>query len=242
MTLEHAPGPRERALEGGVESLGDAELVAVVLGTGGRGEPVGCVAAALLDEHGGLGGLGRAGIGGMATRRGIGAAKAARLAAAFELGRRAGLEHARAAALAFPDSSAVDAWARPRLAPLEHEELWLLALDGLNGLRAARRVASGGLHGVHLTMRDPLRIALREGASAFLLVHNHPSGDPSPSDHDVAFSKSILEASMLVGTPMLDHVIVGRTGSSSMLDLGVLGPVLSGSRRPGSPARRRGRA
>jgi DNA repair protein RadC len=105
----------------------------------------------------------------------------------------------------------------------------------LNGLRAARRVASGGLHGLHVTMRDPLRIALREGASAFVLVHNHPSGDPSPSEQDVAFSKSVLEASIVVGAPMLDHVIVGRTRSSSMLDLGVIEP-----RRPPPP--RRGRA
>jgi len=215
-------GPRERAFTLGVEHLGDAELVAILLGTGCSGLPVNVLAALLLEEHGGVGGLARAGVGELMQRAGVGAAKGARVAAAIELGRRAAFAASHEPLLRMPDRRAVEAWARPRLATLDHEELWMLALDGRHGLRAARRVASGGIHGLHVAARDPLRIALREGASAFVLVHNHPSGDPCPSPEDVSFTRSLAEAAALVGTPLLDHVVVARRRSCSMLDLGVL--------------------
>ena len=175
-------GPRERAAEGGVESLGDAELLAILLGTGYAGVPVGTLAATLLEDNGGVAGLARAGLGHLAQQAGVGPAKGARLAAAVELGRRAVFAASLDASPRMPDQAAVEGWARARLATLDHEELWVLALDGRHGLRAARRVASGGIHGLHVGARDVLRVALREAASAFVLVHNHPSGDPAPSD------------------------------------------------------------
>ena len=222
MAVPMMGGPRERAAEAGVEALGDGDLVAMVLGTGRAGESVSVLAAALLDEQGGLAGLARAGLGELASRRGIGPAKGARLAAAMELGRRVAAESMRGVALRLDGARAVDAWARPRLAALDHEELWILALDGRNRLRAARRVAMGGLHGMHVGARDPLRFALREGASAFVLVHNHPSGDPTPSDEDVSFTRAIASAAETIGTPLVDHVVVARGGYASMLELGTL--------------------
>jgi DNA repair protein RadC len=218
----HPPGPRERLVNAGVEALSDAELVALLLGTGSAAEPVQVVAARLLEDRGGLAGLAHAGVGELASQLGVGFAKGARLLAAVELGRRVAHHAARTDGLRFPDSRAVDAWARPRLASLDHEELWVLVLDGQNGLRAARRVATGGLHGLHVGVRDPLRIALREGASAILLVHNHPSGDPSPSTEDVEFTRRMTEAADVAATPLLDHVVVARGGFASMLDRGLL--------------------
>jgi DNA repair protein RadC len=215
-------GPRERAARVGLECLGDAELVAIVLGTGCAGLPVGLLAAALLDEYGGVAGLARAGLGELCERQGIGPAKGARLAAAIELGRRVAFAASFDSSPKLPDQEAVQAWARPRLATLDHEELWLLALDGRHGLRAARRVASGGIHGLHVAPRDALRIAVREAASAFVLVHNHPSGNPAPSEEDVTFTRLLAQAASLVGTPLLDHVVVARRQCSSMLDLGLL--------------------
>jgi DNA repair protein RadC len=215
-------GPRERAAEAGVECLGDAELLALVLGTGCAGVPVGVLAATLLEEHGGVGGLVRSGIGELAVAPGMGAAKATRVAAAIELGRRVTFAASLDASPKLPNREAVETWARPRLATLDHEELWVLALDGRHGLRAARRVASGGIHGLHVTARDPLRIALREAASAFVLVHNHPSGDPTPSDEDVAFTRAVAEGAAAIGTPLVDHVVVARRRSISMLDGGLL--------------------
>ncbi len=215
-------GPRERAVAVGVEHLGDGELLALVLGTGRAGLPVGVLAAMLLEEHGGISGLARAGIGELVARTGVGTAKAARLMAAIELGRRAITAASRDVTARMPDRAAVEAWAKPRLATLDHEELWLLALDGHHGLRSARRVASGGIHGLHVAARDPLRVALREGASAFVLVHNHPSGDPAPSPEDVAFTRTVERAAGVVGIPLLDHVVIARRRATSMLEEGLL--------------------
>jgi DNA repair protein RadC len=144
-----------------------------------------------------------------------------------ELGRRVAIASAAPSRVKLPDCRAVDGWARPRLGSLDHEELWMLALDGNNRLRAARRVASGGLHGMYVSARDPLRFALREGASAFILVHNHPSGDPTPSAEDVTFTASLAAAARIVSTPLLDHVVVARAGYASMLDLDLI-PASSG--------------
>jgi DNA repair protein RadC len=210
-------GPRERAFAVGIEQMGDVDLVAIVLGTGCPGLPVSVLAAMLLEEHGGIAGLARAGIGELGQRAGMGPAKGARLAAAVELGRRALMAASIDASVRLPDRAAVEAWARPKLATIDHEELWLLALDGHNGLRATRRVASGGIHGLHVAARDPIRIALREAASAFVLVHNHPSGDPTPSEEDISFTRAVADAAATVGTPLLDHVIVARKRALSVM-------------------------
>jgi DNA repair protein RadC len=203
-------GPRERAAAVGVEQMGDADLVAMVLGTGAPGLPVSVLAAMLVEDFGGLGGLARAGLGELGQRAGMGPAKGARLAAAIELGRRAIAAASIEAIDRVPDRRAVEAWGKTRLTMLDHEELWLLALDGQQGLRAARRIAAGGIHGLHVAARDPIRVALREAASGFILVHNHPSGDPEPSQEDIAFTRSVAEAAALVGTPLLDHAIIAR--------------------------------
>jgi DNA repair protein RadC len=210
-------GPRERLADHGTDALSDEELLALLLGTGSVSEPVGLLANRLLSEYGALEGLARAGVGELCGRRGLGWAKAARVAAALELGRRAA-SAARRPSFRLRDASAVEEWALGRLSMLDHEELWLLALDAANGLRAARRVAQGGLHGLSVSARDPLRIALREGASAFILVHNHPSGDPTPSREDIDFTERMARAADVVGTPLVDHVVVTRDASISMLE------------------------
>jgi DNA repair protein RadC len=216
------PDLRERALTSGVETLPDQDLVALLLGTGGSGEPVTLLAAALLEAEGGLLGLARGTPHGLSRRRGIGKVKAIRIAAAIELGRRAqitslGLRSARVHGYA----EVVD-WARPRLATLEHEEVWLLTLDGQNSLKSARRIAQGGAHGCALTTRDVLAPALRDAASAIVLVHNHPSGDPQPSPEDVAMTRAVAAACEIVGVPLVDHVVVARGGASSIFDEGGL--------------------
>lgn len=108
-------------------------------------------------------------------------------------------------------------WARGRLTCLDYEELWLLALNSRNRLIAARRVASGGISGVRSTTSDVLRMALREGASGFVIVHNHPSGDSTPSAEDILFSRRLLSATQACDLPFLDHVVVSETGFASAL-------------------------
>lgn len=212
------PDMRERVLVAGVQGLSDAELLAIVIGTGSSGESVTITAASLLESAGGLEGLARLGPHGFAERRGLGPAKAARIAASLELGRRATLRTLGEQRPVLGCFDAVAAWARPRLATLEHEEVWLLALDGKSALKSARRIAQGGLHGCALTTRDVLGPALRDGASAILLVHNHPSGDPRPSPEDLQMTRTLAKACDLVGVPLLDHVVVARDGASSLYE------------------------
>lgn len=205
---------RERALEQGVEALSDHELVALILGTGNAGEPVARLAASLIETEGSLKQLARATPHGLMLRKGLGAAKAARLSAAFELGRRAQCHQLAGERLRGYEEVVV--WARPRLAQLEHEEVWLLALDGRNALKSARRVGQGGCHGCALTTRDILSPALRDGASAIILVHNHPSGDPRPSQEDVEMTKRLASACEVVGLSLFDHVVIARGGACSI--------------------------
>ena len=182
------------------------------------------LARRLLDDFG-VTGLARAGPNVVSQIHGVGAAKALRLAAGLELGRRWVVEEIEAGVRArFPSSRAVGAWGRERLVPLAHEELWALALDGQNRMIAARQVARGGVHGMHVRGRDCLRAMLVLGAHAFILIHNPPSGDPTPSDHDIAFSRAVAAASALVGVPLLDHIIVANEGYASLLDRGELAP------------------
>jgi DNA repair protein RadC len=107
-------------------------------------------------------------------------------------------------------------WARPGLVELDHEELWLLCLNAKNALRCAERVAQGGLHGCSVTPRDVLRPAVRNAAAAVVVVHNHPSGDPTPSPEDYAMTRALAHACDVVGIPLLDHVVVARAGACSV--------------------------
>jgi DNA repair protein RadC len=202
--------------------LSDAELVAVLLGTGEKGRPVLRVASELLEQSGGLVGLSRLGAHALAQMQGVGLAKAARIAAGFELGRRVLLRSTGAHRLNLASSSEVARWARLRLSELDHEQVWVLSLDGRNGLRAARRVAQGGLHGCSVDPRDVLRAAVREAASAFVMVHNHPSGDPAPSQEDIELTSMVARAASVLGTPLVDHVIVAGGGHASLFELGLV--------------------
>ena len=208
-----------------VEACSGERLVALLLGAGSHAalpmDEATEDAAALLCEQGGFSGLARATAAEIegqlsSAPRPVRAPRssARRIAAAFELGRRATRDAVAPRSVA--SSADVAAWAAPRLASLDHEELWLLALDGRSRLRAVRCVARGGLHGMGVRAADPLRVALRAAASGFVLVHNHPSGDPAASAEDIAFTRRVAAAAAVVGTPLLDHVVVASGGFSSI--------------------------
>ena len=167
----------------------------VVLSGPNGSTPLATRIAHLLEEAGGLEGIVRLGSAGLVSRRLLPPTEACRLAAALELGRRALLQALSNERGVVGSFESVAAWARPRLAVLEHEEVWLLLLDGSNGLKSTARIAQGGLHGCALTPRDVLRPALRDGASAMVLVHNHPSGDPTPSLEDLEMTHAVASAS-----------------------------------------------
>lgn len=214
------PLQRELALEGQAAKLNDADLLAVLLGTGCEGQSARATASALLEFAGSLTALKHLGPHLLAMQRGIGPAKAARLIAAIELGRRFWMAQPPQLATTFIRSFGdVTDWAQ-RLTQLDHEELWSLALNGQNRLLHARCVSRGGQHGCAVRARDILRGALRDGASGLVVVHNHPSGDPSPSTEDIAMTAALVSACEAVGLPLLDHVIVAEQGATSLYELG----------------------
>ena len=175
----------------------DAEVLADLVGA--------TSAAKLLADDGDLFAVARMGRGELAERVG---AKAARLLiCAFEIGKRAHPSR-RVDRTLVCDSAAVHLWATSRLAYLAHEELWILALDSQNRVNSARMLAKGGAHSLSVAVKDVLAKGLRENARAFILVHNHPSGDPTPSAADIRFTSEVKAAAEIVGMPMLDHVIV----------------------------------
>lgn len=206
-----------------VEAWPLEELLAAIMTAGASGAAAAHAREAAVDllaDLGGIGGLARsteeeveARLSGTSARlRPGGCARG--ITAAFELGRRLANDAALPAAIT--NSADVAGWAVPRLVPLDHEELWLLALDGRSRVRAVRCVAKGGLHGMGVRPADPLRIALRAAASGFVLVHNHPSGDPTPSNEDIVFTRRVAAAAAVVGAPLLDHVVVARGGFESV--------------------------
>ncbi len=220
MNVTSGPGPRERALETGLDTLSDADLVAILLGTGTPGAPAPVLAAQVLDRHGGLSGLANRGAGALAEQGGLGPVKALRLAAAIELGKRSRVVAAERPTLS--GAADVARYFHGRIGSLVHEEMWVVSLDGRNRLRGSRRVAQGGLHGCAVSARDVLRAAIGDAASGFVLVHNHPSGDPTPSAEDVKMTEAVARAAAVVGVPLVDHVVVAGDLHASMLELGYL--------------------
>lgn len=222
------PRLRERALERGVDALTEEELIAILVERGTEGEPLERRVHRLLHEAGGLPGLMSRGVAGLAVELQLGLALGARLAAAIELGVRAArLAHdvGRAPATSATD---VERWARGRIANLAHEELWALLLDARNRIVGERMLARGGLHACALTARDVLRPIVREASSAFVLVHNHPGGDPCPSREDVAFTRAVSAGASTLGITLVDHVVVAREGHVSLLEAGLLDELESG--------------
>ena len=202
--------PRERLLAKGARSLGDAELVAVLLRTGRRGASAIEMARELLDAVGGLAGLANAQPASLA-RRGLGAAKSAGLVAAIEVGRRlARAEIADREPLARP--AAVASYLALRFALREQEVLGALYLDVRNRLLAERELYRGTLSRAAVEPRRVLQEGLLLGAAGCIVFHNHPSGDPTPSAEDLAFTRRLAEAGEIVGIRLVDHLVLGGPG------------------------------
>ena len=209
--------PRERFLAAGAPGVSTDELVALILGTGARGRSAVQVARELLAEVGGVVGLSRAAPRELQAVAGIGAARAARLAAAFHLGRRASEARERGT----PVTSAHDVYRRlrDRLAGLSQEVFLVLALDCRNGVLDEIEVARGSLTAVAVHPREVFRPLIRQAAAAAVVVHNHPSGDPTPSVEDVMLTRRLRSIGELIGIPLVDHVVIGDTSYASIAEL-----------------------
>lgn len=198
--------PRERLLRRGANAIPEVELLAILLGTGVRRQPAVAVASALLHSSGGVVPLSRASPRELAQVRGVGAARAARVAAAFELGRRALETEQRRDSLVRPED--VFHCVAPRLAGLAQEVFLAIGLDVRNGLLDVVEVARGTVASVDVHPREVFRPLVRMAAAGAVLVHNHPSGDPTPSFEDVELTRRLRAVGELLGIPVVDHVVV----------------------------------
>jgi DNA repair protein RadC len=219
--LPEAERPREKALTRGIDALGDAELLAVLLRTGLPGEGVLEMAQRLLAEHGGLVGLARLGPDELAALPGLGEAKAVELAAASAMGARlAGARSDQRPDLRTPELVAafvVEALS-PALLRLPHEELWCLPLDPhCRLIGRPRTVSRGDVDGVDAGPRAFFRTALTAGAVQAIAVHNHPSGDHQPSPADRAVTRRLVAAGRAVDVPLRDHLVIGAGGGFTSL-------------------------
>ncbi|HUB06464.1 MAG TPA: DNA repair protein RadC [Myxococcales bacterium] len=215
MLLDHE-GPRERIASLGPAALAVDELMGLVLtgGAGGR-QPAG----EILEKAGGLARLARATPADL-RRLGVSPVRTATLCAAFELGRRVAQAEAPPG-LAIRSAGAAFEFLRPRLGHLPHEVFVVLLLDVRLRVLRDVRVAEGTGWSCAVHPRDALAPALREGAAAVVFAHNHPSGDPTPSQEDRELTRRLLRACELMGVRAVDHVVVSADRYASLRELGL---------------------
>lgn len=218
--LDPSERPRERLLERGADALSNAELLAIILRTGVAGVMVTDLARDLLREYAGLSGLARASARELSQRHGLGPAKAAQLKAALEIGQRLVREET---AVREKVSSPEDLvrLVRAEMSVLEQEQLRVFLLDTKNRVLAIRTLYTGTLNQQTVRVAEIFKAAIRENCAAIAIAHNHPSGDPAPSNEDVRVTQAIVDAGKLLDIDVLDHVIVGRPSFVSLRERGL---------------------
>ena len=203
--------PRERLDRLGLAVLTDAELLALVLRSGGPGVNALQLAESLLAEAGGVDGLARFSLERVAGTHAVGRAKASGLVAAFELGRRAAA-CSEPGPIVMRDAGDIAAAVKRELTDGERETTLVLILNAANRLIKVQRLTVGTDTSCLVEPRDVLRAVLSSGGAAFALAHNHPSGNPRPSAEDVACTRGVRLAADSVGVRFIDHVIVAQHG------------------------------
>lgn len=212
--------PRERLQRHGANVLSAAELVAIILNTGRVGESVLPLSQRILDEHGGLSGLMRMEHIDLAKLDGVGPAKAAKLMAALEMGRRLTtiLDDDK------PRISSPEDVVRlygVEMSFLEREELRVVLLDTKHHVKGSFTVANGTVNSANVRMAEVFTPAVKRNAPFVMLVHNHPTGDPTPSPADIRFTYEAVQAGALLDIGVLDHIIIGQGRHASLKRLGL---------------------
>jgi DNA repair protein RadC len=201
--------PRERLEQLGAQALSSAELLAILLRVGVPGENAVQVGQRLLNEFKGLSGLHRAPFEELCNQHGIGAAKAAQIKAAIELGRRMSREpfEERPTINSPADAAELVAY---EMSALEQEHLSVILLDTRNRVLDIVEVYKGSVNSSQVHVGELFKPAIRRNAAALIVVHNHPSGDPTPSPDDVAVTRAIIQAGKLLDVDVLDHMVIGQ--------------------------------
>jgi DNA repair protein RadC len=221
-SLAEEDRPREKLLLKGKSSLSDAELLAILIGSGTPGESAVTLSQKILkDSENNLHELGKRSLKELQKHKGIGEAKAITIAAALELGRRRQLSDIREKTKI---TSSRDAWLliAPLLNDLNHEEFWILYLSRANQVKAKECISVGGTAGTVVDLKIIFKKALEAQAAAIIAVHNHPSGNLKPSSADIELTKKMKAAGTLLDMPVLDHLIISERGFYSFADEGLL--------------------
>ncbi len=215
--------PREKILASGAETLSDSELIAVLLNTGIRGKSAIDLAREIIQIAGGINRLPGLTINSL-KRRGVGAAKLARILAAVELGRRIASRCATRNIQNLKICSPQDVltYLNARLAHLPRESLVVLLLNTRNYILREVLISQGTVDRALIDPADVVREALRDYANAVILVHNHPGGEPDPSAEDIELTGKVIQAAKIFGIRVLDHIIISRQRHFSFYDAGLI--------------------
>ncbi len=212
--------PRERLRLSGAGQLSNPELIAILLRTGMVGQNVMQLSARMLSEFDGLAGLARASFAELCGLDGVSQAKACQVLAALELGRRAaGPAPADRPAIRAPED--VYHLLRPQMAHLEQEQLRILLLNTKHEVMLVREIYQGTVCAASVRVAEVLRPAIKENCPNIIVVHNHPSGDPTPSPEDTSVTRRIRASAELLDIGLLDHVVIGTRGFVSMKQRGL---------------------
>lgn len=224
--LPQGERPREKLAQHGPAALDNAELMALFISTGTKGRSAIEIGRDLIRKYGSMGSLGGLPVSELAKEHGLGLAKASKLAAAFELGTRVAREQLRCIPLDTPER--IHEFFAPQMRHLTQEQVVVAVLDSRLRHIGTNVVSMGTVNEANAHPREILRPVITRGAHGFVLIHNHPSGDPSPSRADEMVTRRLIDAATMMQVVFLDHVIIGRPSPGrepyfSFREAGVIG-------------------
>jgi len=214
--------PREKLLQKGKEALTNAELLAILIGSGNKNESAVALCQRILSSvSNNLNSLGKLTIQQLLSFKGVGEAKALSIIAAMELGRRRRIEEASVLKKVTSSASVFEQF-QPVLGDLPHEEFWILYLNNANNILQKAQISKGGITGTLVDVRLVIKKALEIGATSLILAHNHPSGTLKPSKADLALTKKMTLAANSLDLKVLDHLIITEKAYFSFADENLL--------------------
>lgn len=216
--------PREKLLSHGEASLNEHELLAIILGQGTRQTSALELANQLLSTYKGLRHLQEASLEELTQAKGIGLAKAASIKAAVEIGRRIAVNVETRFIIKSPADvrKYVNQVLMHEMRDYDREHFLVLYLDRKGGVKAKEDVSIGGLHSSIVHPREVFKTAVKRSAASIILAHNHPSGDPSPSKEDIDITHRLIDAGLIMGIEIIDHVIIGENSYCSFKEKGLI--------------------
>lgn len=208
--------PREKLMERGISALTDAELIAILLGSGAENQTAVDLAKQILDKFGSVNNIAKRSIEELQSIHGIGPVKAISVVTAFELGRRKQQQVHKPKS--FRTSNDVAHYLQPKFQDLSYEVFHVLYLSQSNAIKSEKTISKGGVSSTIIDVRIIVKEAINTLSSGIILCHNHPSGNLKPSAADKAITKKIQEAAKMFDVNVIDHIIVGTTGHFSFAD------------------------